>query len=110
VIGRSHRREPHAAVAGDHGGDAVVGRRLQPVVPRRLAVVVGVDVDETRRDECAGRVDLATPAAVDLADLDDAIAADRHVGGALWRARTVDHGPAANHEVERHRYILTHVK
>jgi hypothetical protein len=43
-----HRREADAAVAHHHGGDAVPGRGVQPLVPRGLAVVVAVDVDEAR--------------------------------------------------------------
>ena len=57
AIGRG-RREADAAVAHDDGGDAVPGRRRHLRVPRRLAVIVRVDVDEARRDDLAGRVDL----------------------------------------------------
>ena len=52
-----HRRESDAAVAGDDGGDAVAAGRLEQRVPADLAVVVGVDVDEARRDDLAGGVD-----------------------------------------------------
>ena len=45
-----HRREADAAIAHHRGGDAVPGRRRRCGVPDRLAVVVGVDVDEARRD------------------------------------------------------------
>ena len=48
VVGRVHRREADAAVAGDDGGDAVPRRRDHALAPRRLPVVVGVDVDEAR--------------------------------------------------------------
>jgi hypothetical protein len=51
VIGVVDRCETDAAVAGDHGGDAVPRRGLQSLVPRRLAVVVRVDVDDPRDDE-----------------------------------------------------------
>ena len=50
---RAHRREAHAAVAGDDGGHAVPRRRLDDRVPRDLAVVVRVHVDEAGRDDRA---------------------------------------------------------
>ena len=49
--------EPDTAVAGDDGGDAVRCRRIQFAVPRHLAVVVGVDVDEAGRDDATRGVD-----------------------------------------------------
>ena len=55
------RREADAAVAHHDGGDAVRGRRFEVAVPRGLAVVVRVDVDEAGRHEQSGCVDLATP-------------------------------------------------
>ena len=48
AVGRTHRREAHAAVAHHHGGDPVPRRGRQPRVPHRLAVVVRVDVDDAR--------------------------------------------------------------
>ena len=56
-------READAAVAHDHGRDAVPGRRGEVRVPGRLPVVVGVDVDEARGDEQAVGVDLAAAGA-----------------------------------------------
>ena len=56
VTGRE-RRDREAAVAAHHGGHAVQRRRAQRRVPERLRVVVGVDVDEARRDDEVGRVD-----------------------------------------------------
>ena len=67
VVGRAHRREPDAAVAHHGRRDAVPARRGQLGVPRGLAVVVGVDVDEARRDQGAVGVDLAATACRDLA-------------------------------------------
>ena len=66
VVGRAHRREADAAVAGHHGGDAVPRRRDQPRVPRGLPVVVHVDVDEPGRDGEAVGVEHAGGGAVDL--------------------------------------------
>ena len=56
-VGRTGR-EADAAVAEHDGGDAVGGRRLERVVPRDLAVVVRVQVEEAGRDERAVGVDL----------------------------------------------------
>ena len=61
-------READAAIAHHRRGDAVPGRRREVAVPDRLAVVMGVDVDEAGRDELAARVDLLAPASGDLAD------------------------------------------
>ena len=57
LLARPHRREADAAVARDDGGHAVSARRLEQAVPADLAVVVGVDVDEPRRDDLSSRVD-----------------------------------------------------
>ena len=58
-------READAAVAHDHGGDAVPDRRREQRVPGDLAVVVRVHVDEAGRDGEAGGVDLLATGVVD---------------------------------------------
>jgi len=60
VMLRPHRREADAAIAHDDGGDAEARRRPQPLIPSRLAIVMGVDVDPAWRDELAFGVDLLT--------------------------------------------------
>ena len=63
---------------------------------------MGMDVDESGRDEQAVGVDaLAGVARVDPADLDDASVRDRDVGRARGRARPVDDGAAGDDEIER---------
>ena len=62
VVLGTRGRDREAAVARDDGRHAVVRRRPQRRVPEHLRVVVGVDVDEARRDRAARRVELARPA------------------------------------------------
>ncbi len=101
VISRAHRREPDAAVADDDRRDTVPRRRDHPLAPRRLAVVVRVDVDEAGRDEKTVGVDRALGGAADLADLGDDTAVDRDVGGACRRTGAVNNRPAANDRLVR---------
>ena len=80
-------READAAVAHDHGGDAVPDRRREQRVPGDLAVVVGVHVDEAGRDREAGGVELLAPGLVDGADRGDAAVVDGDVGEHRTRRR-----------------------
>ena len=59
VVGRAagQRGDGEAAVAAEHGGDAVQRRRAERRVPEALHVEVGVHVDEARRDDPAVGVD-----------------------------------------------------
>ena len=125
---RAQRREAHAAVAEDRGRHAVHRRGRELRVPGRLAVVVGVDVDEARRQQQPARVDLVPAAAdrhraairdaarIDLFDAGrprravpvdrrDRIAVERHVGDAGGRARAVDQRRAPNDPLV-HRLLL----
>ena len=52
-----HRGEADTAVAHHHRGDAVIDARTESLVPGRLTVVMGVDVDEPGHDERARGVD-----------------------------------------------------
>ena len=95
VVGGAHRREADAAVADDDGGDAVPRRRDHALAPRRLAVVVAVDVDEAGRDEQAVGVDRRAsprrrPSPTSVIDA----VVDRDVGRARRRAGAVDDGAA----------------
>jgi hypothetical protein len=96
-----HRRERNAAIAGDDRGDALadLGRHLRR--RQHQPVVVGVRIDETRRDDLARGVDLEAPRAPSsLADAHDTVALHRDVRGKARRARAVDDGAVADDEVE----------
>jgi hypothetical protein len=56
---------------------------------------MGVDVDESGRDQQAARVDLASRRTGVLRDRRDAALVDRDVGDALGRAGSVDDAPTA---------------
>jgi hypothetical protein len=92
--------EPDAAIAHDRGGDAVPGRGRQMVVPYRLRIVVGVDVDEAGRDQLALGVDFLGAAFCDLADHSDAVAGDADIGFDGRTAGAIDDGAAADDQVE----------
>jgi hypothetical protein len=96
---RRDRREAHAAVAHDHGGDAVQRRRLEERVPRGLPVVVAVDVDESRRDDQARSVDDLGRLGAHRADGSDLAAVDRHIRHERRAARAVDDETPANHQL-----------
>ena len=98
VVGQ--RGDGEAAVAGEHGGDAVQRRRREGAVPEDLGVEVGVDVDEARCDDLAGGVDGALGVAVDLADGDDAAVLDADVGAAARCAGAVDDVAAPDDQIE----------
>ncbi len=91
--------EADAAIAHDDGGDAVPARRRHFGIPCRLAVIVGVDVDEARRDDLAARVDFLAPRCQILAHRNDAVAVDRDVGDERRAARAIDDRAAANHQI-----------
>jgi len=103
AILRSAGGEAHAAVAHDDGCHAEPRRWRQPLVPRGLSVVVGVDVHEARHDEGTVCVDelsrAAVPTSAEGTDVHDATTFDGHVGRPGRCARSVDDGPAADQQV-----------
>ena len=58
-------------------------------VPRHLGVVVGVHIDETRRDHLAGCVDPPAGRLVEAAHRHDPTLADPDIGPTAGRARAV---------------------
>ena len=96
---RAGGREADAAIAHHHRGDAVPAGRRELVVPGRLAVIVGVDIDEAGRHQRAGRVDLAPAGPGLAAGLGDAPAIDRDIAGEGIASRAVEDRAAANDQI-----------
>ena len=94
--------EPDPAVAHGHRRHAVMRRRGQQRVPRRLAVVVGVGIDEPRGDEQAVGIELAAALGDVVTDGDDPPSLDGDIGAPRRRARPVDHRAVSDNHVSAH--------
>ena len=100
------RSEAHAAVAGDHRRHSLADLRRHVRSGEHRTVVVGVRVDESRRDDETRRVDLAgrIDAQVEVvADRDDAVAGHRNVEVGTGRTRSVDDVAGVDQEIARGR-------
>ena len=91
--------KPDAAVAHDHGGDAVPDRRREQRVPGDLAVVVGVHVDEAGRDRrpvasSSSRPGSSTVPTAVMRPSSTATSAEHRASPAA-----VDHRSVADHEI-----------
>ena len=102
VIGGPARCEADATVAHHGGRDAVRRRRIHPIRPDRLPVVVSVQVDEAWRDEQPGRVDLSASGAVDRPDRRDDPVGDRDIADVGFPAKSVDDGAVTDDQVVAH--------
>ena len=105
------RREPDAAVTHHHRGHPVPRRRREVRIPRRLSVVVRVDVDPAGGDELAGGVDDTCRLAhiVDRAGVDhggDHPVVHHHVGDAAGSTGAVHHESPTDHEIMHLRKLL----
>ena len=79
----ARRGKADAAISHHQRGHPVPAARSEHFVPRRLAVVVGVDVYPARRHEQAVGVDrLATLLPREVSHIDDVAVVDGHVGRA----------------------------
>src|SRR5262249_39175170 len=85
---RPQRRR--AALADDLGRDALPDVALASAVGQQRHARLTLNIDESRRDPAAGRINLRTCTAFDRADRDDAIALDSDVGPSRRSARPVD--------------------
>ena len=107
LVGGGAGGQREAAVAHDDRGDAVVARRGPEGIPEDLGVHVGVAVDEAwRDDEPVGVDDLARPLA-DAADRIDPAVAHADVGRVRRQTGSIDHHPVLDHQVKRHRGLLS---
>jgi hypothetical protein len=99
LAARHDRREADPATAHHARRHAVQRGRRELGVPRHLAVVVGVDVDEPGQDVRAARVDRAPRHIGAVADRGDPPARDRDVAGERRASGSVDDRSAGDLEV-----------
>ena len=89
--------DAEAAVAHDHAGDSVMGRRRGVRVPEELGVVVGVGVNEAGAHDPVGGINrLDGLGFSQVAHRRDAAVGDGHVGPEPRFARAVDHRATAD--------------
>ena len=101
AVGRTAGCEADPAIAGNHGGDAMCGGGGQPVRPDRLAVIMGVHVDEAGGNEHPLRIDLLGRRSLDLADGGNEAVPDRDVADERLGTRSIDDASAADDKVMR---------
>ena len=92
-------RKADAAIAHDDRGDAMPARRPHLAVPRCLAVIMGMDVDKTWRDDFTRSIDLFAARGADLTHSGNDAAIHRNVGDKARRARAIHHGSTANDQI-----------
>ena len=92
-----NRSKSDAAVPHHHRRDPVKDARGEIGIPRHLAVVVGMDVDESRRHEQARRVEHTSGLPLTITDRDDAAVGDGDIGATRGRPGAVHNGTAADH-------------
>ena len=108
IAAQTHRRSTDAAVADDHRGHplAELGQHLR--LADHHGVVMGVHVDETRRQHATGGVDLLGGAGVvQVADALDATVQYRQVGGVAGAVAAIDDQRVANQRVVHHLSLPT---
>ena len=99
-VARCERGEADAAVAEEQRGHPVLHARTEGLVPARLAVVVGVQVDEPRGEPGAVGVDPSVRCAVHPSDLADDPVLHADIGGAWCVAGSVDDGGGFEDKIE----------
>ena len=87
---RAKGSEGEAAVAGDDRGDAVVRRWRRAWIPKKLRVVMSVDIDHAWHDHAPGCIGNDRCVAVDLADGDDLSVANGDIGKAAGGAGAIN--------------------
>ena len=97
---QGQRREADAAIAGNHGRDALAGFRRHVRRREQRPVVMGVHVDKTGRDDFSGDIDLPRPGrSRDVAHRRDPVAVNCHVAAKARAAGPVDHAAAAQDQI-----------
>ena len=91
-----------AAISHHDAGHAVPGGAADHRIPADLRIVMGVRIDESRRDDQFRCVDLALAAFGDLADFDDAIAVDCNVAAKPRGAGPIDDRAVLDYQIIRH--------
>ena len=92
-------READPAIAHDDGGNAVPRRWSHFRIPRRLPVIMGVDIDKAGGDDLAAGVDLLPARAAHLADNADAVAIDGDIADIRFAASAIDDGAATDDQI-----------
>src|SRR5581483_1331943 len=101
--GRVHRRG-RKAFAGQLGGDPLPDLRLLARIDQRVQLALAEEVDEPGGDRQVLQLDAAARLLPgEIADGDDPVPADPHVGAKPWRTGAVDHPPAGEHQIEDRR-------
>ena len=99
-IGVDQRCDADAAIAGHHGRDSLRHLGLHVRMHQQVAVVMGMGIDEARREHASVRLDDAISApACQLAHRHDPAAGDRHVRAASRYAGSVDHRGAPEQQL-----------
>ena len=102
VIRMSHRCEPHAAVTHDHGGNPMMARRRHAIRPRRLTIIMGVNIDKAGRYQATRRIDLTLAGLRNLTHPGNSITLNGDIRLASGFAATVDYGAVADDDVVAH--------
>ena len=101
----AHRRQRQRAIAEDHGGGAVLGRKGAQRVPGDLRVVMAVIVDKAGGDGAARGVDGLLGRAAQLADLDDLAVLDADIALERRHARAIDNEPVFDQQIIGHWFL-----
>lgn len=92
--------EAHAAISHHDRGHPVPGGGLHPVVPCRLTVIMGMNVDEAGRHDQAAGVDPLPGLAGYLSDLHDLAVSDANVGHETIRAGAIHDRSATDDQIK----------
>ena len=98
----ARRRYPETAIADDRRRNAVPGRDGQFTVPNDLCVVVGVDVDKTRRYDGARGIDRFRGIVRRIAECDDVAAGYADIAFVAVLSAAVDDRSADDLQIVRH--------